>query len=80
MPDLSTAAGILVLALIVLMTNPKSVEVIDAAVGEHADRYLEAKRLEIEARRKAEAKRKAAEKRRKMRTYSGKGARSSGQS
>ena len=67
MPDLSMATGILVLALIVLMTNPKSVEVIDAAVGEHADRYLEAKR-------------KAVEKRRKMRMYSGKGARSSGQS
>ena len=44
MPDLSMAPGILVLALIVLMTNPKSVAVIDAAVGEHADRYLEAKR------------------------------------
>ena len=74
MPDLSTVVGMATLLLVIFVSNPKTVEVIDAAVGEHADRYLEAKRLEAQARRKEKL-----EERRKMRMYSGKGARSSRQ-
>ena len=74
MPDLSTVVGMATLLLVIFVSNPKTVEVIDAAVGEHADRYLEAKRLEAQTRRKEKL-----EERRKMRMYSGKGARSSRQ-
>ena len=74
MPDLSTVVGMATLLLVIFVSNPKTVEVIDAAVGEYADRYLEAKRLEAQTRRKEKL-----EERRKMRMYSGKGARSSRQ-
>lgn len=65
MPDLSTTLGVIALILVLVMTNPKTVEVIDEAIGERADRYLAAKRKQRQETRK--------------RTYSTAGARSSRQ-